>query len=85
MKRTSLKPKLYEVEWQDAWSNDLSWQGLDLADMCAETAINRTVGWMMKRNKKQIVLAQSIHADDERCSSLTGIPLGCILKMRKLK
>jgi hypothetical protein len=76
---------LIEITWQDAWSNDEGWEDCALADLCATSAINKTVGYVVHESKRQIVLAQSVHAEGERFCTLTGIPVGCILKIRKIK
>ena len=77
--------KMLEVTWCDAWSNDSAWEGSNLANLCAESAINKTIGYEVKRTRKQLVLASSTFRWGERFSTLTGIPLGCILRIRKLK
>lgn len=86
MGKKFLKLKLgarVEITWQDAWSNDEGWEDCALADLCATSAINQTMGYIVHSDKRQLVLAQSVHEEGMRFCSLTGIPVGCILHVKK--
>ena len=70
--------ELVLIEWQDAWAS---------ASEELHPVIHRTVGFVHRKTKDQIVLMQSYYVDEERitANNYFGIPRGCIKKIKRLK
>ena len=83
-----MKLKLYEsykIVWQDAWSTDIEWQDKCSVKEFALGALNHSIGYLVYKDRRQIVIATSLCCAEKRFSTITGIPSGCILKIIKLK
>lgn len=70
------------VTWRDAATNHAGWA--KLTEIAAATPpIVRSVGWLLKRTKRHIVIAASIVGDEGSCDVV--IPLGMIVSEKELK
>ncbi len=78
-----MKPQLVVVEWDDATSHD-TWEcAHEIAD-CHCLCECKSVGWLHRKNKKEIVLL-STTAEGERHAQRFAIPRGCVTKITKLE
>lgn len=64
------------VTWDDAVGSDEGW--VEAKDHTTQTASCITVGKIIRKDKKQVVLAQSAGADDEQVGNIWAVPLGMI-------
>ena len=81
--------KLVLVEWVDSHSGR-GWRTLDeLKDEC-RPLVCRSVGWLVKRANRQVLLVASLNSENEKdlltngCSD-TVIPTSCITRMVELR
>ena len=72
--------KLVLIEWVDSTSMG-GWTDNDDMDLCE----CETVGFLLKEDKKKVIVAQSISDGATRYCDRFGIPRGCIKSIRKLK
>ena len=75
------EPRLVEVTWMDASSDD-DWKDSDDEPVALVTC--RTVGWLIRRDDKRLVVVQTITDDDGRGNEWS-IPAGCVKKVRRLE
>lgn len=76
-------PKTYMVTWVDAHSED-AWGPVTSVSKKASTCM--TVGFLVRKNKKTLSIAGSLDLKkpmDVAC--VMTIPVGCILKVKKIK
>lgn len=76
------KLRAVRVEWVDSASTG-RWRHRKEAERFDVVACT-TVGFVVSRNSKRIVLAQSVSEDDDVCDTMT-IPAGCVKRVRRLK
>jgi len=77
-----MKAPLVEVTWDDACSNH-DWH--TEAGLTQATTIRMTtVGYMVRRDRKEIALAQT-HGDHEKWCEIWVIPAGWVKRVRRLK
>lgn len=73
---------LVEVEWEDAHHDD-GWAGN--RPLRTRGGPCRTAGYMLKRDRRVIVIAHSLGEDpDDHADTLT-IPRGCVSRIRRLR
>ena len=78
------KRRLYRVEWEDTASSG-GWRRED--DVLKEqrgTVSIVTVGYFMRRNKKEILLCQS-YDEYDKTNDRIAIPMACVKRIRRLK
>jgi hypothetical protein len=68
-------PKLVLIEWEDA-EHKFGWLD-ELPSDNPEQVMCHTVGWLMVKTKKHVVVAQTISADDALAQTLQ-IPMGMV-------
>lgn len=73
--------KMVLVQWEDSASAVRGWVGRD-ESMC--TVLCTSLGFVHKRKKRSLVLAQSFHTG-QQVGNLIAIPKSAIRKMRKVK
>lgn len=73
--------RLVEVKWVDSALN-IGWK----SEYSKETSISqcKTVGYLIKKNKKQLVIAMNIN-DSGGYSEAMAIPIGCVKSIKKVK
>lgn len=71
--------KLVLVEWVDSTSST-GWEN----DPDLELSICKTVGYLTRKTKEKVVLAQSI-SDNNNVDNKFAIPRGCIQSIKELK
>ena len=74
---------IVEVEWWDArsfggWSSPAEYAKKGIA-LC------RTVGYLLRRNKREIVVVQNVGDTTGNVSDATAIPTCCVKRVRRLK
>ncbi len=76
---------LYRVDWVDSTSRG-GWRYAD-RDRKEHLSAVRCVstGYLVKRNKREIMLCQSYEESEDRINDTIAIPMGCVQKIRKLK
>lgn len=75
------KPKLVLIEWEDA-AHEFGWLDEFPADNPAPH-ICHTVGWLMVKTRKHVVVAQTISGEDALAQTLQ-IPMGMVHSIRQL-
>lgn len=73
--------KTVEIEWVDAISYSNMWVARDSKE---SLALCRSVGYLVKKNKEKVVIAQSSASDGDVMNKFV-IPRGCIKKITELK
>ena len=76
------KPPIVEVEWYDACSNH-GWYDTNTLKKL-ELVVMWTVGYMLRRNRRVIVLAQAV-SDYAKYSELWIVPMATVKRVRRLK
>ncbi len=74
--------RLVLIEWHDANSVD-GWVSDAHLENMAPTSI-RSVGWIKRRTKREIVLVSHMSDDKDR-GAIWTIPTGCVTKITSLK
>ena len=74
--------KLVLVEWLDIIGKD-SWQSLDKARATSPERF-RSVGWLLRRDKKAVVIAACHSMKDDTTGSVTSIPSGCVCSVKTI-
>lgn len=83
-KRMSWPPsKVVEVSWFDAnargaWGSASDYMQHSIAPVL-------TVGYLLKQDKKEVIVVQSVGADFDDCNGAIAIPLSWIAKMKVLR
>lgn len=77
------KYKRVMVEWVDACTHH-NWTDNDKAIQEDGTTPVSNVGWLLKRDKKQVILAGGI-SDDDGSIDRISIPRGCVKKIHILE
>lgn len=75
------KFSLIEIYWEDCRSPAAGWEFLGMAKL-PKTCKCRTVGYLIKKTKSRIVVAQNVgdlKSQDPQMSCLTTIPTRCII------
>ncbi len=78
--------KLVEVRWDDSYGIG-GWQdNRDLRHFVRQSHLIRTVGYVIHKSKKKIVVAAniSIHSGSS-CGHLMAIPMSQVRRIRRLK
>jgi len=77
------KNTLIEVEWDDIIT-DSAWIAEEKA--IKKSAVKcKSMGYFLNKDKKVLRLSHTIQLCDKPERDLTIIPLGCVMKIRKLK
>lgn len=76
------KPSIVEVEWEDSAAEG-GWSKRDRY-LAQEPAQCRTVGYLLKADRKKVILLQSCHPKEDRFTDSLTIPRSCVTSMRKL-
>lgn len=75
------QPKLVLVEWEDAL-HEFGWLD-EFPKADPDHVMCQTVGWLMVKTKKHIVVAQTISGDDSLAQTLQ-IPMGMVHSIKPL-
>lgn len=76
--------------WRDALGHSAPWLSLDETENGLKGGIDimETIGYFIYQDKRYVSLAQSIQYDENlepvKIGGLFSIPVGCIVKMRRL-
>lgn len=81
--KTWCKFPLVEVVWHDAAGNT-GWESLYDAQQ-ADIIVCITLGYLIKKDRRKIVIASSIRKDSERVEHTTTIPRTWVVKITPLK
>lgn len=74
---------IVEVVWHDAFSQTTGWDHARVIARRADEPLEvHSVGHLLERSKRHIVLAMNRHG--ERAADTMTIPLGCVRKVRRL-
>lgn len=76
-------PIMTEVEWDDANSN-ARWQDLGEMKNNHHVALCKSVGYLLKRDKKEILLVQT-QAPEGDGAGVISIPIGFVRRVRRIK
>lgn len=77
-----MTPKLVEVEWVDSAFNH-GWDHIKVKTR-SKIATCRTAGYLLKRDKTEVTVAQSL-GDEDQAAEAISIPTIAITKFRFLK
>ncbi len=81
------KYSLVEIVWEDSRSPSVGWQFIQKADI-PNICKCKTVGYLMKKTKRKVVVAQSIgdvRSNQVQVNGFMTIPMRCVMKIVKLK
>lgn len=81
------KLKLAVVDWADSSSvanGRIWWREGDLPETVIDTTL-RSVGYEIRRNAMEIVLASAKNGDHDNFADPFGIPMGCVKKIQYIK
>lgn len=84
MSKKNTGPSLVIVEWGDAW-NASRWTSLEQAEVDHKPYVVKTVGWLLKSDKKGVSLVDSYVEEDMTPGGQHFIPRGMIRKITKVK
>lgn len=78
------KPPLVEVTWYDACSYR---EDMDLrkARKKCRLMVRRTVGYLVRRTKRVVVVAQTFDPEDKMVASTWAIPAPWVIRRRKVR
>lgn len=76
------KVKIVQITWEDITSQ-CGW--IDTDDIDIEICICNSVGFLLKKTKKYILIAQTMAGDVEMCGNVKKIPMGVVKKIKILK
>lgn len=77
---------LVEVTWRDSASHKAPWRSIEEGEAWArEDLLITTVGYFFERDTRFLTLVQSHTGNNGAIGGLWQIPLGCIVKTRRLK
>ena len=75
------------VTWRDAASTDNGWE--DIADFDFESlkiaSVMQSLGTVIGVDKEYVFVAQNARAVLDQCCAVIAIPLGCIIKVKRLE
>lgn len=75
---------MVRVEWEDSASRG-SWRSADTEAARPRSTLRIvSVGYLLRKTKREIVLFQS-HDDEDKISDTVAIPMGCVHRIRKFK
>ncbi len=83
MRKQLTRYPIVDVQWDDAWGSEDKNGTKSKPDKC-EPWLKRTVGFLVKRNKKGVLVSQELN-EDGAYEYNTFVPKGAITKMRTLK
>jgi|TARA_R100001594_G_scaffold53578_2_gene87166 hypothetical protein len=78
------KLKVVKVTWLDAMSDDNTWQDLKELEKQSLKSVH-CVGWILKEDKKNIILISSLDEDAQTGGGGTVIPKSCVKEIVQLK
>jgi len=77
--------KLVLIEWQDSCSLNESWQDVETATQYHTSITCYSVGWVLRKDKQDIVIAATFDEAIKNVGEITAIPLSCVLRIKNLK
>jgi hypothetical protein len=84
--RKKKNPKCWYIEWEDPASEHAGWFDLTEEELSKlHPAVCRSVGWILKENKKYIILVPHLIDKDNLGSGDTSIPKSLISKKVEIK
>jgi hypothetical protein len=84
-RRKASEPPLVIVEWADAEGDNRWMSANDLEDFAAsDTNVVRTVGWLVKRTKTDLILTSTMALHDDDTNDVNRIPRGMVRKVINL-
>lgn len=78
------KNKLWLISWVDSRTDTTSWTFYDRVEK-PDPIIVESAGYIVRRSRKAIALAQNRTIDNDQYSHILIIPTKCILKRRRLR
>ena len=77
-------PQLVEIEWDDASTSKLGWE--DIAVYRAEEVVAcRSVGYLIRKDKRQVVIVQTQVGNQTGVMREIAIPRGMVKRMTTLR
>ena len=73
--------KIIEVEWEDSCSIANQWMKPN-GDL--EPSLCKSVGYLVSKNKKRIVIAQNYNDESGEVHNQFIIPRGCVIKIKEV-
>ncbi len=78
-----MSQKIVRIEWEDSCSDD-AWQSREKA-LTHSPSKCRTVGFLLKKDKKEVTVAGNLSDTTTQVGMLMSIPRSCIKKITILK
>ena len=83
MPKTWCKFPLVEVVWHDA-AGETGWEDLYEAQQ-ADVVVCTTTGYMIKKDRRKVIIASSLSGDSTRVDHTTTIPRTWVVKITPLE
>ena len=71
------------IRWKDIVGDD-NWQTREEAAE-VKPHVFISIGWLLKKDKKAIVITACYSPDDDTVGSITSIPMGAVLEVKTIK
>lgn len=84
MKDYIKKLKRVEITWNDSFSRTQTWYELEIVNTAKQDDYITTIGYLVRKTKKYLTVAQSLHFEEEyptKGGHIFEIPRGCIKKI----
>ncbi len=81
------KIRKVEIEWNDSYSRTQTWYDLNFLTSNKQNEFIKSIGYLIKKTKKQVMIAQSLHFEEEyptKGGHIFEIPTGCIKRIKYL-
>ncbi len=72
-----------EVEWVDSCTNG-KWASVDVHRAESRPSLCRSIGYLLERSDKRVVVAQSMSTDTGHVSDTMAIPRVAVKRMRRI-
>ena len=80
-----MKRHIVKVTWTDTVSNNSWVRGDKVAEWGRKETLIESVGFLIERNKRHVVITGMYDAEDDTHNDYQKIPVGCVKKVVRLK
>jgi hypothetical protein len=80
------KGEQVRVTWRDAASCDNGWEEVEEFNFEALkiASVMQTLGTVIRQDREYIFVAQNARAVMDQCCAVIAIPLGCVIRVKKI-
>lgn len=83
MKRLVAPRPVVDVYWEDAFSGCGNWTQIEGAEL--PQCMTHTCGYLIRSDKRGVLVAQSVSADGERMADTTFVPRGMVRSLSVIR